>query len=116
LLPTLAALFPPKTINPALRLASSLRLGDRMAPMANMMISNVRGPDFPLWIAGGRVTQMLPMGPMIEGMGVNLTVVTYLDTVSFGFQVCPDLMPDVALLAGFVDDAVAELEKAVPTA
>ena len=78
------------------------------------MISNVRGPDFPLWIAGGRVSQMFPMGPLIEGMGLNITVVSYLDTVSFGFQVCPDLLPDVAQLAGYVDDAVAELEKATP--
>ncbi len=112
LLQSLASLLPPKTINPAMHVVSALRLGERVPPVANLMISNVRGPDFPLWIAGGRVTQMLPMGPLIEGMGLNITVVTYLDTVSFGFQVCPDLLPDVARLAGYVDDAVAELEKA----
>ncbi len=112
LLQSLASLLPPKTINPAMHVVSSLRLAERVPPVANLMISNVRGPDFPLWIAGGRVTQMLPMGPLIEGMGLNITVVTYLDTVSFGFQVCPDLLPDVARLAGYVDDAVAELEKA----
>jgi diacylglycerol O-acyltransferase / wax synthase len=114
LLHSVAALLPPKTIQPAMRVASSLRLADHVPPIANLMISNVRGPDFPLWIAGGRVTQMLPMGPLVEGMGLNITVVSYLDTVSFGFQVCPDLVPDVALLASYVDDAVTELEKAAP--
>ncbi len=116
LLQSVASLLPPKTINPAMHVVSSLRLAERVPPIANLMISNVRGPDFPLWIAGGRVTQMLPMGPLIEGMGLNITVVSYLDTVSFGFQVCPDLLPDVAQLAGYIDDAVAELEKAAPTA
>ncbi len=114
LLQSLASLLPPKTINPAMHVASTLRLAERVPPVANLMISNVRGPDFPLWIAGGRVSQMLPMGPLIEGMGLNITVVSYLDTVSFGFQVCPDLLPDVAQLAGYVGDAVAELEKAIP--
>jgi diacylglycerol O-acyltransferase len=112
LLQSLASLLPPKTINPAMRVVSTLRLAERVPPVANLMISNVRGPDFPLWIAGGRVSQMLPMGPLIEGMGLNITVVSYLDSVSFGFQVCPDLLPDVAQLAGYVGDAGAELEKA----
>ena len=97
-----------------MHVASALRLAERVPPIANLMISNVRGPEFPLYIAGGRVSQMLPMGPLVEGMGLNITVVSYLDTVSFGFQVCPDLVPDVARLAGYVDDAVAELEKAAP--
>jgi len=114
LLQSLASILPPKTIAPAMHAVSALRLADRLPPVANLMISNVRGPDFPLWIAGGRVSQMLPMGPLIEGMGLNITVVSYLDTVSFGFQVCPDLLPDVAQLAGYIDDAVAELEKATP--
>jgi diacylglycerol O-acyltransferase len=114
LLQSVASLLPPKTIGPAMHVASALRLAERVPPIANLMISNVRGPEFPLWIAGGRVTQMLPMGPLVEGMGLNITVVSYLDTVSFGFQVCPDLVPDVAQLARYVDDAVAELEKAAP--
>jgi len=114
LLHSLASMLPPKTISPAMHAVSALRLADRVPPVANLMISNVRGPDFPLWIAGGRVSQMLPMGQLLEGMGLNITVVSYLDTVSFGFQVCPDLLPNVAQLAGYVDDAVAELEKAVP--
>ncbi|HYL53364.1 MAG TPA: wax ester/triacylglycerol synthase family O-acyltransferase [Acidimicrobiia bacterium] len=114
LLYSLASMLPPKTISPAMHAVSALHLADRFPPVANLMISNVRGPDFPLWIAGGRVSQMLPMGPLLEGMGLNITVVSYLDTVSFGFQVCPDLLPNVAQLAGYVDDAVAELEKAVP--
>jgi WS/DGAT/MGAT family acyltransferase len=114
MLQSLASILPPKTIAPAMHAVSALRLADRLPPLANLMISNVRGPDFPLWIAGGRVSQMFPMGPLIEGMGLNITVVSYLDTVSFGFLVCPDLLPDVAQLAGYIDDAVAELEKATP--
>jgi WS/DGAT/MGAT family acyltransferase len=115
LLASIAAMLPPKTIAPAMHVVSSLRLAERVPPIANLMISNVRGPDFPLWIAGGRVTQMFPMGPLVEGMGLNITVVSYLDRVSFGFLACPDLLPDVDKLARYVDDAVTELEKAAPT-
>ncbi len=115
LLASVAAMLPPKAIAPAMQVVSSLRLAERVPPIANLMISNVRGPDFPLWIAGGRVTQMFPMGPLIEGMGLNITVISYLDRVSFGFLACPDLLPDVAKLAAYVDDAVTELEKSAPT-
>jgi WS/DGAT/MGAT family acyltransferase len=114
LLQSIAAMLPPKTIAPTMQLVSSLRLSEVVPPIANLMISNVRGPDFPLYIAGGRVTQMFPMGPLIEGMGLNITVVSYLDLVSFGFLACPDLLPDIEQLAGYVDDAVTELEKAAP--
>jgi WS/DGAT/MGAT family acyltransferase len=114
LLGSIAALLPPKTIGPAMHMASSLRLADRVPPIANLMISNVRGPDFPLYIAGGRVTQMFPMGPLVEGMGLNITVITYLERVSFGFLACPDLLPDVDKLSRYIEDAVTELEKAAP--
>ena len=68
--------------------------------------------DFPLWVAGGKVAKMLPMGPLLEGAGLNITAASYLDSVSFGFQACPDLVPDLVQLADGVHDALIELEAA----
>ncbi len=114
LLSTLAGAVPPRVAEAGMQLVSGLRLADYVPPVANVLISNVRGTEFPLWIAGGRVTEMFPMGPLIEGVGLNITVVSYLDQVGFGFLSCPDLEPDLPALVGYVSAAVAELEKAAP--
>ena len=114
-LQALASLAPPRTLGPAMRLVSSLRLGDVAPPFTNLMISNVRGTDFPLWVAGGKVLDMLPMGPLLEGSGLNITVASYMDSVGFGFQVCPDLVPDYELLVDGVHEALIEIEKVAPS-
>ena len=100
-------------IGPAMNAFASLRrVVDVVPPVANVMISNVRGVDFPLWVAGGKVTEMLPMGPLLEGAALNITAASYLDSVSFGFQTCPDLIPDVEQLADGVHGTLIELEAA----
>ena len=112
-LQSLATLAPPSMIAPAMNAFSSLRrVVDVLPPVANVMISNVRGVDFPLWVAGGKVVKMLPMGPLLEGAGLNITAASYLDSVSFGFQACPDLVPHLEQLADGVHDALIELEAA----
>jgi WS/DGAT/MGAT family acyltransferase len=110
-LQSLASLAPPSMIGPAMNLFSSLRrIIDVVPPLANVMISNVRGVDFPLWVAGGKVAKMLPMGPLLEGAALNITAASYMDSVSFGFQACPDLVPDLDKLAEGVHHALIELE------
>jgi hypothetical protein len=52
------------------------------------------------------------MGPVMEGAGLNITVMSYRNSVDFGFIVCRDLVPDVWDLADQVEPAFAELEKA----
>jgi diacylglycerol O-acyltransferase / wax synthase len=112
-LASLAALAPPSMIGPAMNAISALRrVVDVAPPLANVMISNVRGVDFPLWVGGGKVTRMLPMGPLLEGAALNITAASYLDSVSFGFQACPDLVPDLVQLADGIHDALIELEAA----
>jgi len=53
------------------------------------------------------------MGPPMEGAGLNITVMSYLDSIDFGFMACDDLLPDVWDLADAVAPAYAELEAAV---
>jgi WS/DGAT/MGAT family acyltransferase len=103
----------PTTFALAARLYSSMNLSDRHRPIHNVVISNVPGPPFPLYYAGAKALYTLPMGPVMEGAGLNITVLSYIDNVDIGFMVCRELVPDVWKLADFVDDAMAELLKAV---
>jgi diacylglycerol O-acyltransferase len=91
------------------RLVTNLRLFDHLAPPFNLIVSNVPGPDFPLYLAGARMVSMHPLGPIMEGVGLNVTVFSYLDTVHVGVQGCWDLVPDVAVLASGMEEALAEL-------
>jgi diacylglycerol O-acyltransferase len=91
------------------RLVTNLRLFDHVAPPFNLIVSNVPGPGFPLYLSGARLVSMHPLGPIVEGVGLNVTVFSYLDTVHVGVQACWDLVPDVAVLASGMEDSLAEL-------
>jgi diacylglycerol O-acyltransferase / wax synthase len=52
-----------------------------------------------------------PMGPLADGQGLNMTVMSYLGVIYFGLVACPDCVPDVHRLAHYVNDAVEELKK-----
>jgi WS/DGAT/MGAT family acyltransferase len=95
------------------RLVTNLRLFDHLVPMFNLIVSNVPGPDFPLYLAGARMVAMYPVGPIIEGVGVNVTVFTYLDTMYVGVQGCWELAPDIDTIAGGMQDSLDELMRAV---
>ena len=87
-------------------------LAERGTVPINLVISNVPGPPFPLYLAGSRVVSLLPLGPPIEGAGLNVTVLSYLDRMDWGFIGCRELTPRLAQLALSVEDAHAELRKA----
>jgi WS/DGAT/MGAT family acyltransferase len=97
----------------AARLYSRMRVADRMRPIFNVTISNVPGPPFPLYSAGARLVANYPVGPIADGMGVNMTVMSYMDQLDFGVQACPDVLPDVWELVDGLHDALEELADAV---
>ncbi len=96
----------------ASRVATERRLFDRLPPVFNLVISNVPGPDAPLYLAGARLRTMYPLGPIIEGAGLNVTVISYLDRVHIGVQACWDLVPDVDVIARGIEDSLVELVRA----
>ncbi len=95
------------------RLVTNLRVFDHVAPPFNLIVSNVPGPDLPIFLAGARMTSLHPIGPIIEGVGVNVTVFSYLDSVHVGIQACWDLVPDVDVLARAMEEALVELDTEV---
>ncbi len=87
-------------------------LEGRHPPIINLVVSNVPGPSFPLYCAGARLVSLFPLGPLLAGAGLNITVLSYLDSVGFGLIGCRELVPDIERIASKVPDALAELQKA----
>ena len=90
----------------AVRLASRLRLADRVAQPFNLVISNVPGPRQPLYLAGAQLCHQFPVSIVTDGQGLNITLASYLDRLDFGFIVDRELIPDVWDLA---DMHIAEI-------
>jgi diacylglycerol O-acyltransferase / wax synthase len=98
-----AELAAPATFGLAVRLYSRMHLASKHRPIHNLVISNVPGPRFPLFFAGAKVEAIYPIGPVLEGAGLNVTVMSYRDWVDFSLIVDGALMPDVWDLAAHVE-------------
>ncbi|MEZ5243764.1 MAG: wax ester/triacylglycerol synthase family O-acyltransferase [Acidimicrobiales bacterium] len=101
--------LPPAAIALAARSWSAAGLDARTPPVFNLIISNVPGPPFDLFLAGARVDAMYPMGPLLYGSGVNFTVVSDADELHFGLMSCPALVPDPWAIADRLPAALDEL-------
>lgn len=112
LLMELAEYASPNIFNLASRLYSSAGLADRHRAIHNVIISNVPGPTFPLYYAGAELVAAYPLGPVMEGCGLNITVFSYRGSVDIGFMACRELIPDVWDLADATERAMAELSTA----
>ena len=106
----LGELAGPRSFGLASRLLGGLARGGTVP--ISLVISNVPGPPFPLYLAGARLVALHPLGPIFDDCGLNLTVISYLDHVDFGFIACRELIPDLEQLAAAVPEALAEIVKA----
>ncbi|WP_424189237.1 WS/DGAT/MGAT family O-acyltransferase [Actinokineospora sp. G85] len=94
-------------------LAASLVPGAvRVTPPAfNLMISNVAGPDVPLYWNGARMTGMYPVSIPYEGQALNITVTSYDGDLEFGLTGCRRSVPRLQRMLGFLEDALASMEQ-----
>jgi diacylglycerol O-acyltransferase / wax synthase len=102
--PTLAA--------QAFRFYSGMNLGRRHRPVANITISNVPGPPFDLYVAGSCMEGMYPMGPVVHGQAINVTVVSYRDDMFLGAIADRSTVPDVRPFIEGMEKALGELQAA----
>jgi diacylglycerol O-acyltransferase / wax synthase len=107
-----AQFSPPALASRAIRLASRLRIADRMNPPFNLVISNVPGPRQPLYLAGAQLLHYYPVSTITDGQGVNITVQSYLDSLDFGLVACRELVPDVDDMADLLVDEIRVLQDA----
>jgi diacylglycerol O-acyltransferase / wax synthase len=85
----------------------------RMRPAFNLVISNVPGPDRPLYFRRARLDALFPLSIPFHGYGLNVTINSYADTLNFGFIGCRDALPHLQRLAVYGSDAVTELERSL---
>jgi WS/DGAT/MGAT family acyltransferase len=109
-------LIPVSIFQMMMRLYSQTGLADRWAPVHNLIVSNVVGSPLPLYMAGAQVVAMYPFGPLIEGTGLNITVLSNNGEMNVGLIGCPALVPGLpglldAILAGF--DVLVEAARRV---
>lgn len=109
LLQSWAEFAAPQTFHMAARAYTHLKLADKHRPVGNLVVSNVPGPPFPIYLAGAELVAAYPMGPVMEGFGLNITVMSYRGTIDFGFMAAADLVPDVDALASCIEPAFEAL-------
>jgi diacylglycerol O-acyltransferase / wax synthase len=73
----------------------------------NLVVTNVPGPQFPLYAAGARMLEVFPVVPLANGQALASGLTSYDGCVYFGFDADRDGMPDVDALAGLVDELAA---------
>lgn len=95
---------------------SRARVADRIPPIANVAISNVPGPAFPLYMAGARMLANYPASIVVHGVALNITVQSYDQSLDFGLMACGQAMPQVAELAVHMREAFDELKGLPATA
>ena len=79
----------------------------------NTTITNVPGPQFPLYCMGAELLEAFPYVGIVDGMGLTIALLSYNGQLGFGITGDRDLLPDLDLIASGVQDAIDELEAAV---
>jgi len=80
------------------------RLANRLPPVANVAISNVPGPQFPLYFAGAKLAHFFPVSIPGHGIALNITVQSYNGLLEVGLTACRRALPDVADLGNYIVD------------
>ncbi|HEX4430138.1 MAG TPA: wax ester/triacylglycerol synthase family O-acyltransferase [Frankiaceae bacterium] len=105
----------PALAGQAARLNERLRLLERANPF-NLFVSNVPGPNVPLYFAGAELQAYYPLSAIADGQGLNITVISYRDSMFFGLIACRELVPDLDVMADYVQQELATLLVATASA
>ena len=80
-------------------------------PFFNLIVTNVPGPQVPLYMMGARLLEAFPIVPLTRNLTVVVGILSYDGTMHFGLWADRDAFADLEVLAGGIDDAFAELLK-----
>lgn len=112
-LSNLAETVPFGVANQAARLYSRFHLAKMHNPVFNVVITNVPGPQIPIYLHGHKLLNIMGMAPIIDGMGLIITILSYQDQISISPTSDKSSMPDVNLFSNYILDSANELEKCV---
>jgi diacylglycerol O-acyltransferase len=103
----------PRTFGLAVRAYAGLRLAEKHPVVHNLVISNVPGPPVPLYFMGAEIKALYPLGPIMHGAGLNVTVMSNNGEMHVGVIACRESMPDVDALVKHFPTELARLKEAV---
>jgi WS/DGAT/MGAT family acyltransferase len=102
-------MVPPVLFSRAARLTAELGASSRFSPHFNVIVSNVPGPPVPLYMAGAKLESHYPASVIMDGVGLNITVLSYLDRLDIGVVGDRELAPNFDLLVEAMADELKEL-------
>ncbi|MGE0300499.1 WS/DGAT/MGAT family O-acyltransferase [Pseudonocardia sp.] len=105
----LVGLTPPTLHSLTARLTSSLS-----SRVFNVVVTNVPGPQFPLYAMGARMVAMYPVVPLAQGQAVSIGITSYNGGVFYGLNADRDAMADADDLAVALETSLSELKETVP--
>jgi len=106
--------FIPSTLTAqAARLVARLHLTNQISPMYNCVITNVPGPQVPLYNAGCRVVRYYGAGPVLDSVGLFHLVSSYCGMLTISVTSCREMLPDPGFYAQCLRDSFTSLQAAV---
>lgn len=112
LLQDFAQFAPPAVAARAARVIARATVADWIDVPFNVVISNVPGPQFPLYGVGSKLVANYPVSAINDGVGLNITVQSYNGSLDFGLIACRELLPDIWDLMDDLREALRELKEA----
>ena len=97
--------------NQAARLYTRFRVAQLHNPVFNVTITNVPGPQLPIYIYGHKVLSIMGMAPIIDGMGLIITIFSYNGQVTVSPTSDAKSMPDLNVFSRYIRDSANELEE-----
>ena len=97
----------------ATRLYTRTHLAEKHRPIFNVVITNVPGPQIPLYLAGAELLAHYGTAPIFDGVGLILPVFSYNGTLSISANSCPELLDDARRLTELVETSLKDLEVAL---
>ena len=116
LLQDIANFVPPAINARAARVALQLGTQQRMRPLYNLVISNVPGPDFPLYLGGAEIKANYPVSVVTDGAGLNITVMSYRGSMDFGLIADREQVPEIWDLIAALERDLAAIAAACESA
>ncbi|GAB91708.1 wax ester/triacylglycerol synthase family O-acyltransferase [Gordonia rhizosphera] len=113
-----AEFVPGTVVDTAIRVGMATHLGTLIEQqrIANTLVSTMRGPDFPIYLAGARMLAGYAFSPFSQGGGLYHNVISYCGQVIVSINGCPTVLPDIEHYGDCMDDSFAELLSAATTA
>ncbi|MEO0338632.1 MAG: wax ester/triacylglycerol synthase family O-acyltransferase, partial [Bacteroidota bacterium] len=112
-LSNMAEVVPFGVANQASKLYSRFHLSEMHNPVFNVTITNVPGPQIPLYLNGHKLESIMGMAPIIDGMGLIITIFSYNGKITISPTSDANTMPDINVFTRYLREAANELEEAI---